>query len=81
MSIYTLTNVFGWMTAINFGMFILAAFMCIFANNYIARVHGKMFGLSAETIKTALYGFLGIYKLLFIVFCLIPWIALMIVGE
>ncbi|NLX25763.1 MAG: hypothetical protein GXY61_07370 [Lentisphaerae bacterium] len=81
MDIYTLTDLFGWMTAINLGMFILAALLCVFANNYIARVHGKMFGLPAETIKATLYGFLGIYKLLFIVFCLIPWIALKIVSK
>jgi hypothetical protein len=81
MDLYTLTKVFGWMTLINLGVFILAAFMCIFASNYIARVHGKMFGLPPETIKATLYGFLGIYKLLFIVFCLVPWIAMIIVTQ
>lgn len=81
MSIYAITKVFGWMTLINLGIFVLAALMCLFASNFIARVHGKMFDLPPETIKATLYGFLGIYKLLFIVFCLVPWLAFLIAAN
>jgi bacteriorhodopsin len=37
-----------------------------------------MFGLSQDTVNAILYGFLGFYKLVFIVFVLVPWIALVI---
>ena len=75
-----LTALFMWMTIINLGIFILAAIMCMALKNFIARLHGGLFGLSPEAIKAILYGFLGAYKIVFIVFVLVPWIALMIIS-
>ena len=45
---------------------------------FIVRIHGSMFGLSPEFIKGALYGFLGVYKIVLIVFIFVPWIALLL---
>ena len=38
-----------------------------------------MFGLGSETINTMIYGFLAFYKIIFIVFVLVPWITLLII--
>jgi len=65
---------------INLGMLLWTAVMCMVLKNVIVRFHGKLFGLSPEAIKAALYGFLGVYKVLFIVFVLIPWLALLITN-
>ena len=79
MDINTLKEFFGWMTVINLGLFIWITVMCIVAKGFIQRVHGKLFGLSPETINAFLYGYLGIYKIVFTVFVLTPWIALTII--
>lgn len=81
MNIAVLKDFFMWMTIINLGLFIWTAVMCIFAKDFIVRVHGKMFGLSPEKIKGTLYGFLGAYKIVFIVFVFVPWIALIIIAK
>ena len=54
--------------------------MCIVLKDVIQRVHGKMFGLSPEAINAFLYGWLGLYKIVFIVFVLTPWISLLIIS-
>ena len=79
MTLETLKELFMWMTLIHFGLFIWITVMCIVAKGFIQRVHGKLFGLAPETIKAFLYGYLGAYKIAFIFFALIPWIALTII--
>lgn len=80
MDIATVRELFMWMTVINLGIFIWTAVFCLILKNFIARLHGRMFGLSPETIKATLYGFLGVYKCLLIVFVFVPWLALLIVS-
>jgi hypothetical protein len=73
-----LYELFMWMTVINLVVFIWSAVMCMLLKNLIVRIHGKLFGLSPEAIKATLYGFLGVYKIVFIVFVFVPWVALSI---
>jgi hypothetical protein len=71
---------FGWMTLINLGIFILSTVLCIALRRIIQCMHGRMFGLEAGSINAFLYGYIGLYKILFIVFNLVPWIALVIMS-
>jgi hypothetical protein len=81
MTIDTLREFFMWCTVINLGLFAWTAIMCATCRGFIVRVHGKMFGLSEATINSMLYGFLAAYKIVFIVFVLVPWIALSIMAK
>ena len=81
MNLEMLKQFFMWCTVINLGLFIWMAVMCIGCRSFICRVHGKMFGLSEDTINAMLYGFLGFYKIVFIVFVLVPWLALTIMVK
>jgi len=78
MPLETLKELFMLMTVIHLGLFIWITVMCIAAKGFIQRVHGKMFGLSAETINAMIYGYLGVYKIAFTFLVLVPWIALTI---
>ena len=80
MDMALLKEFFMWMTVVNFGLFMWMAIMCMFAKGFIYRVHGRLFGLSQDTVNAMLYGFLGFYKIVFIVFVLVPWIALTIID-
>lgn len=79
MSIEIMKEFFGWMALINLVLYIWTAVMCIAARKYIQHKHGKWFGLSPEAINAFLYGYLGLYKVVFIVFVLVPWIALTLI--
>jgi hypothetical protein len=78
MDMYTLKAFFGWMTLINLGFYIWTALMCVCCKGVLTSVSGKMFGVSEATGKAIIYGYVGTYKLLFIVFNLVPWLALVI---
>jgi len=80
MNIDIIREFFGWMTLINLVLFTFTTIMSAFCRGFIFKVHGTMFGLSEETTNKALYYFLAFYKIVFITFNLIPWIALTIMS-
>lgn len=76
MTLDTLTALFGWMTVINFGLLIFSTLMLTACRNRIIRIHNSLTGLEAETLMPAYLYFLAFYKLLIIVFNLVPYLAL-----
>ncbi len=71
-----LTAVFGWMTVLNFAILLFSSLMITTMQDWIAGIHGKMFQMDQAEVKKAYFKFLANYKLLTIVFCLMPWVAL-----
>ncbi len=80
MNIQILTSFFMWCTIINAGLLILSAIMIIPAEDLVYRIHSKWFSFSRETFNVVIYSFLGLYKIAILVFNLVPWIVLLIVG-
>ena len=80
MDIQTLTAFFMWCTILNVALLLLSSLMCICAADWAYRIHSKLFSISRETFNVVIYSFIALYKLLVIVFILIPYIALLIVG-
>ncbi len=80
MDIQTLTTFFMWCTILNVALLLLSSLMCICAADWAYRMHSKLFSISKETVNVLIYSFIALYKLLVIVFILIPYIALLIVG-
>ena len=81
MDIFMLKSFFGWMTLINLVLYSWTAIMCVCCKGLLVRISGGMFGVGEDAGKAILYSYLGIYKLLFIVFNLTPWIALVIMSR
>ncbi len=71
-----LTAVFGWMTVLNFAILLFSSLMIVTMQDWISGIHGKMFQMDQAEVKKAYFKFLANYKLLTIVFCLMPWVAL-----
>ena len=72
---------FGWVTLINLALFMFTAVMSILGRGFVQRVHGNLFELAPEDVNRALYNYLALYKIVFIVFCLAPWLALVIMTK
>ncbi len=81
MSIATLRTLFGWCTVINVGLMILSFALLIPLGNFVYRMHARIFPMSRETFNIIIYSYLGIYKILVIVFCLVPYLALSIMAS
>ena len=61
-------------------LLLFSSLMCLCAADWAYQIHGKWFSISKETFNVAIYSFIALYKILIIVFNLIPYIALVIVG-
>jgi len=80
MTIAELTTFFGWMTVINFLVFALSCGLVLALRGMQVSLHTKMFKVSEEVIYNDTYAFLGGWKLLIIVFNLVPYLALLFLG-
>jgi hypothetical protein len=79
-TIATLRSFFLWCTVINAVLLAISFVFCAFRQDLIYRLHGRWFRMTRETFVVVLYAFLGGYKIGFILFCLVPYIALTLVG-
>lgn len=52
----------------------------MFAPDLVYRTQYKWFPLSQEVFGETMYRFLGLFKLLFLMFNLVPWLALKIIA-
>jgi hypothetical protein len=80
MDIITLRTFFLWCTIINGIVLLFSSLICFFAPDWAYSMHGRLFNLSRETVNTICYSFIALYKMVWIVFNLVPWIALLIIG-
>jgi len=80
MDIDSIRAFFMWCTILNFALLSLSSLFCLCAGDWVYRIHNKWFSISRETFNVAIYSFIALYKLLVIVFILIPYIALLIIG-
>lgn len=80
MDIPTLTRFFMWCTIIDGALLICWSMIGVFAPDWVYRVQSRWFPLPRERFDVVFYGFLGAFKIVFIVFNLVPYLALLIVG-
>lgn len=80
MDIQTLTDFFMWNTIINGGLLAFWTAMCLAAPDLVYRMQSRWFPIRRETYDVVIYGFLGLFKTVFIVFNVVPYLALLIVG-
>ncbi len=81
MDLATLQTFLGWCTVINMGLLLFSSLLLATAKNWVYGIHSKLFSISRESFNNMIYGFLGVYKLLIFVFCLVPWAALLIMSR
>ena len=80
-AIEALRTFFMWCSIINGGMLILVSVFILTASNMTYATHKKWFKISRETFNVAMYSFLGLYKLAFFIFNIVPYLALLIIGN
>ena len=80
MEVQTITAFFMWCTIINGAMLVFSSIMLLLAQDFVYSMHSKWFHIPRETFNVAIYSFLGFFKIVFIVFNVVPYVALLIVG-
>ena len=79
MSILTLTNFFMWCTIINACILGLSTIFLVFASDFMYRKHTKWFPMPKESFNVVVYSSLVMFEIVFVVFNLVPLVALLIV--
>ena len=79
MNIQTLGQFFMWCTIINGSLLTFWTLAVLFIPDLVYRTQQKFAAMSKETFHMAMYGFLGLFKIFFLVFNLVPFVALLII--
>jgi len=79
MDIQTLTTFFMWCAIINGILFIYWVLICKFAPDFVYRMQSKWISIPRETYNVLMYSFLGFFKIIFLVFIVVPYVALLII--
>ena len=80
MSITAIQNVFLWCVLINYGVLALWSLLMILPRGWLHQLSGRWYRISPEQFDTFNFAGLVLYKILIILFNLVPYIALLIVG-
>ena len=80
MDMQTVTAFFMWCTIINGGLLVLWTLFTLFAPDLVYRTQSRWFPIPREIFNIVMYCFLGLFKIFFIVFNLVPFMALLIIG-
>ena len=80
MNIEMVRDGFLWCTLINYGVLLVWFLVFILARDFTQRLHGRWFQLSRQQFDVIHYAGMAVFKLGIILFNLVPYVALRIVG-
>lgn len=81
MDMETLTRLFMWCTILNGALLLLWTSVLILAPNLVYRTQSKWFPIRRETFDVVIYSFLGLFKIFFLFFNVMPYVAMLIVRA
>ncbi|MDF1815504.1 MAG: hypothetical protein P1V20_25120 [Verrucomicrobiales bacterium] len=77
----TITELFGWSTLLNAGLLVSSTIAIIAMRECITGFHSKLFGMQKTDVLNEYFRFLANYKILILIFNLVPYIALKIIET
>ena len=80
MTLETIRDVLGWCSVINIGLLLWWLLWFMLAHDFMYRFHGKWFKLSVEKFDAINYALMGFFKIGIILFNVVPYLSLRIVG-
>ncbi len=80
MTLEVTRDVLLWCTVIDYGVLLLWFLVFAFAHGWLERMHGRWFHLSRPQFDALHYGGMSLFKIGILLFNLVPFIALSLVG-
>jgi hypothetical protein len=80
MNIESIRDLLLWCTVINYGVLLIWALLFTAAHEWMHQLHGRWFRLPVERFDAIHYAGMAVYKIAILVFNLVPYVALHIVG-
>jgi hypothetical protein len=75
-----LRHLLAWCTVINYAILMLWFAVFLASRAWITGMHGRLFDVPVEKIKSVNYLLMGVYKLGILLFNLVPYLALRIMS-
>ncbi len=72
---------FMWCTIINGALLIFSVIIGMAGLDRVVLVHSKLFQIPRESLNEIYYCFIGLYKIVWLVFNAVPYAALLIIGK
>ncbi len=76
-----LTEFFKWCSIINVALFLVSVLMLMIASDFVYQMQSFFLTIPREAFDVAIYSLVGIYKIIIIVFSIVPYVALRIIGK
>ena len=80
MTLEVTRNFLLWCTVINYGVLLVWFLVFVFAHDLIQRIHARWFRLSRDQFDALHYAGMSIFKIGIILFNLVPFVVLCILG-
>jgi hypothetical protein len=77
----TLTTFLGWCSVINMGLLLFSTAALMLMKNFVARMHSKLLGVDRSELPAMYFQYLGNYKVIIIVFNIVPYVALKLMAQ
>lgn len=81
MDMQKLTTFFMWCSIINGALLVLSTIGIVLGPDFGLSLQSKLFHIPLETLNLALYLYLGLFKIAWLVFNVTPYLALRVVGK
>jgi uncharacterized membrane protein YhaH (DUF805 family) len=81
MDIQKLTAFFMWCTIIDGALLLLSVAAFMLAPDFMYQSQSNLFPIPQESFNAAMYFFLGVFKIVWLIFNLVPYVALLIVRR
>jgi len=79
-TIETIRVFLGWCSVINIGLLSISSIILVTLRSPVARIHAKLFDVAEMDLARIYLQFIGNYKMLIIVFNIVPYFALRIMS-
>ena len=80
MTIDSLTAFFMWCSVINGALLVFWSLFVILVPDTVYRLQSRWFPISRDSYQLVMYSFLGLFKVMYLVFNLVPFIALKLIA-
>ncbi|MDH5749611.1 MAG: hypothetical protein OEY85_09920 [Rhodospirillales bacterium] len=81
MELQKITAFFKWCTILNAVLLFFSAAILMLMPEFAFNAQSKFFHVSREAFDVIFYAFLAAYKLLWLIFNVVPWAALAIIAK
>lgn len=81
MSVDELTSLLGWCSILNIGLLFFATIAMITGGKVMAGIHARLFNMDEKDVTIAYFQYVAQYKIVTIVFNIMPYIALKIMAS